>query len=404
MTGTESLAWHGRANVAPSKAISVLLVEDDDGDAYLVRELLADTPLIRITWVRSVAEALKQLDGYDCILLDLGLPDTIGLDGLRRLRRAADHTPVVVLTGLDDETQAVAAVSAGAQDYLLKGQVTDRGLMRTVQYAILRRDAEEMEAQLRQEQMYAQENTRLERGLLPQPLISSPDVTVTARYRPGGGRMLLGGDFYDVVEDASGTVHAMIGDVTGHGPDQAAVGVALRIAWRTLVLAGRPVEETLKLLDRVLVHERHDEDVFATVFMISIAPDRTSADAYTAGHPAPLLHAHGQWAEVSLTDGPSLGLLPSPVWRRTRLDLRGSDRLLLFTDGAIEGRTSASSDRLEMGGLRRIFNGMPSLSQIPGEAGDAASLDQVISEITQLNGGPLTDDLALLMLTYADVT
>src|ERR1041384_2916739 len=103
--------------------------------------------------------------------------------------------------------------------------------------------------------------------------------------------MLLGGDFYDVVQDSDGTVHALIGDVAGHGPDEAAVGVALRIAWRTLILAHRPADEIMHVIDRVLVHERHADSLLATVCTVAVSPDRREAVAYVAGHPPPLLYA-----------------------------------------------------------------------------------------------------------------
>ncbi len=84
----------------------------------------------------------------------------------------------------------------------------------------------------------AQENTRLERGLLPSLAPGRPAAErVGARKQASGQQHLLGGDFYDVVEAADGWVHALIGDVCGRGPAEAALGVCLRVAWRTLVLA-----------------------------------------------------------------------------------------------------------------------------------------------------------------------
>ena len=80
---------------------------------------------------------------------------------------------------------------------------------------------------------------------MPAPLVTDEALQLTAHYRPGRQRALLGGDFYDAVQVADGTVHAVIGDVSGHGPDAAALGVCLRIAWRTLVLAGSGADEIL---------------------------------------------------------------------------------------------------------------------------------------------------------------
>lgn len=102
-----------------------------------------------------------------------------------------------------------------------------------IRYAVQRRRAEVIARELSEAQLLAAENVRLSRGLLPAPLITDPAVGHAAQYRPGGGRMLLGGDFYDVMQTPDGAVWAVIGDVCGHGPDEAALGVCLRIAWRT---------------------------------------------------------------------------------------------------------------------------------------------------------------------------
>ncbi len=84
-------------------------------------------------------------------------------------------------------------------------------------------------------------------------------------------------------------MHAVVGDVCGRGPDEAALGVCLRVAWRTMVLAGRPVQEVLSTVQDVLEHERQHERLFVTLCMLSIAPDRTGGRLHLAGHPQPVL-------------------------------------------------------------------------------------------------------------------
>ena len=117
----------------------LLLVEDDAGDAFLVQELSIEAGITwPVEWVRSLSAAEVPLAaGVRCVLLDLGLPDAKerpdGLGALHGLRELAPETPVLVLTGLADEDRGTAAVSAGAQDYLVKGQVDGRGLARAVQ-------------------------------------------------------------------------------------------------------------------------------------------------------------------------------------------------------------------------------------------------------------------------------
>src|SRR5690242_21912867 len=94
--------------------VRVLLVEDDPGDAFLVRELLAeaDAP-IELATATTMAQALPRLREVDCVLLDLGLPDASGLNGLRQLLQEASGVAVCVLTGLEDEHLGIAAVAEG---------------------------------------------------------------------------------------------------------------------------------------------------------------------------------------------------------------------------------------------------------------------------------------------------
>jgi CheY-like chemotaxis protein len=102
----------------PSTAVRVLLVEDDEGDAFLVRELLLDAGSeMLLSRARTLAEARLALPGeVDCVLLDLGLPDSDGLEALRAVLEVAPSIAVLVLTGLADEHRGTEAVAAGAQD------------------------------------------------------------------------------------------------------------------------------------------------------------------------------------------------------------------------------------------------------------------------------------------------
>jgi diguanylate cyclase (GGDEF)-like protein/PAS domain S-box-containing protein len=131
-----------------SKALKLLLlVEDNPGDARLLREMLneAGAHKTEMTQVESMGEAERHLAAalFDIILLDLGLPDAQGLEAVRRARAIAPRVPLVVLTGLDDETLAARALQEGAQDYLIKGQIETRGLLRALRYAVERKGMEE---------------------------------------------------------------------------------------------------------------------------------------------------------------------------------------------------------------------------------------------------------------------
>ena len=129
----------------PIKA--VLVVEDNPGDARLLREMFNEHGPHKAEWahVESMGDAEKHLAAHsvDIILLDPGLPDAQGLGAVRRALAAAPHVPLVVMTGLDDDSLAVQALQEGAQDYLVKGQIDGRGLMRALRYAIERKIMEE---------------------------------------------------------------------------------------------------------------------------------------------------------------------------------------------------------------------------------------------------------------------
>src|SRR3954468_15109986 len=192
-----------------ASTLRVLLVEDDDGDAFLFEELLRDADLeVTVTRERTVANAERLLPtDISCVVLDLGLPDADGLAALHRLREAAPDVPMLVLTGLSDTARGLEAVAAGAQDYLVKGRVDGELLARSIRYAVERQRAEGVQAELRAAHLTAEENARLERGLLPRPIVADPRLAVATGYRPGRARTLLGGDFYDAVEVGDGTLH-----------------------------------------------------------------------------------------------------------------------------------------------------------------------------------------------------
>jgi serine phosphatase RsbU (regulator of sigma subunit) len=375
----------------------VLLVEDDAGDALLVEELLADSGLeVDLRWVRSLNEARAALAEQtpQCVLLDLHLPDAQGLGALAAVLEVAGGAAVVVLTGLAEEKTGLAAVTAGAQDYLVKGRVEPELLGRALRYAVQRKQTEQAAAALQAERLRAQENARLERGLLPSPLLGQAPVQVDAGYQPGRASALLGGDFYDVVEADDGRVHAVIGDVSGHGPDEAALGVCLRIAWRTLVLSGAHGDVLLRQMERILVAERASAEIFATVCTLSMSPDGSSAEVVRAGHPGLLMRSGGGVEWVEPPGGPALGLLPGLAdWTPRRVELPPGAALVLFTDGLFERRLAPPSrERLGESGLLAMARGFAAL---PGPE----FVDALISDASDTTAAP-TDDIAVVHLGW----
>ncbi|ORB11190.1 fused response regulator/phosphatase [Mycobacterium noviomagense] len=384
----------GAARGVGGHKLSLLLVEDDRADGLLVEELIADAAAdIGLTWAQTMADAERELAFArpDCVLLDLHLPDA---DGIFALKRVAEHDPtlpIIVLTGLNDEHFGVSALASGAQDYLVKGRVDSETLRRAVLYAIERKRAELTAVELHASQLRARENARLERGLLPSPLLlDDPGVEIVAQYRPSRENALLGGDFYDFVQTADRIVHVMIGDVSGHGPDEAALGVALRIAWRTLTFTGLRGSERMRQLERVLHAERAGKGTFATMLSLAIPPDGGPITAVRAGHPGMLLHGHGtvQWVEPP--GGPALGVRAGD-WRPQQLELPAGMGLVLLTDGLFEGHSGRGRERLGEEGLLEVAR---SFAALPGLDFVAALIDEV-ERRAQAQGG-ISDDIAVV--------
>jgi serine phosphatase RsbU (regulator of sigma subunit) len=419
-TGTGTDRTHGgRTESAVPTNLTVLLIEDDPAGSPIVPDLLdqAGKP-IRVRTARNLTEAGRLLtDDVHCILLDLALSAPApartgtGTDGgangngaaegddelavLRHVLELAPRHAVLALTSSSDAERGAEAVAVGAQDYLFRDELDGRLLSRAIRYAVERKRSDSAERRLAEGRLRAQENRRLERGLLPTPLLAGSPLRFAARYRPGRSRALLGGDFYDVVRTPDGTVHAMIGDVCGHGPDEAALGVELRIAWRALTLAGLCGDQLLGTLQQVLEHERSDDEIFATLCAVDISPDGRRAGLCLAGHPSPLLSRPGMPARLLPYDnnGPALGLLPGARWPRTQVELGAEWSLMLYTDGLIEGHVGGGRERLGQDGMVEMVR-----RQLAEGLTGEELLRATVNEVRELNGGELADDLAVVLL------
>ncbi|MFF3765567.1 PP2C family protein-serine/threonine phosphatase [Streptomyces sp. NPDC001922] len=387
---------------ANGAGLTLLVIEDHPAVPLTIPEMLdTEGKRVRIRTARNLTEAERLLtDDVNCILLDLALAvpgKETGdeLDTLRHVLRLAPTTAVLALTGMADAERGAEAVRVGAQDYLFRDELDGRLLNRAIRYAVERKRADVAQRQLTESRLRGQENSRLERGLLPKPLLDGSDLRFASLYRPGRSRALLGGDFYDTVRTPDGTVHAMIGDVCGHGPDEAALGVELRIAWRALTFAGLCGDELLGTLQKVLENERADEEIFATLCTVDIAPDGRRAGLCLAGHPAPLLARAGRAPRLMPFEdgGPALGLLPRARWPRRQVELGGAWSLMMYTDGLIEGRIGQGTQRLGQDGMAEMV-GRQLAEGLRGED----LLDAAVTEARSLNGGELTDDVAVLLL------
>ncbi len=379
-----------------AELLSILLVEDDAGDALLVEEQLADSGLrVTLTVASTLANALTTLRrGFDCVLLDLNLPDTQGLSGLEAILRGAPQSAVLVLTGLADAAAGTAAVGQGAQDYLIKGQVDGPLLGSAIRYAVQRRQFEQTSRVLRETEMRAQENARLERGLLPRPRLEHPNLGIVSRYRPGRERALLGGDFYDVVQVDEHTLHLVIGDVCGHGPDEAALGVLLRSAWRALVLAGVTGPRLAAVMQQMLVAERPRDELYATICMVAVSLDTGVVRTLSAAHPPPLGLVDGRCLRLPCEPGFAIGMFTEfEEWTEQMWQMPTDGGLLLYTDGLMDAHRGTGTQRWGVDGLVELTDG---LAGQPPEI----LVERLLDAVLVSDAGRNNDDLAMLYLHW----
>ncbi len=210
--------------------IRVLLVEDNPGDALLIHEMLCEEQgtsfhLTRVERLAAARDAIEQLK-FDVVLLDLSLPDSQGLDTFRSLRKTGPRLPVVVLTGLDDEGQGIQAIREGAQDYLLKGRITEVELAHSLHFALQRHERQQqMEASLRSKESELRVARKIHHDLLPH---HSPSLSEYDTFGASLSASDLGGNLFQYLRLSDGAHALAIGDVTGHGIGPALLMAAVR--------------------------------------------------------------------------------------------------------------------------------------------------------------------------------
>jgi PAS domain S-box-containing protein len=225
----------------------------------------------------------------------------------------------------------------------------------------------------------------LQRSLLPERLPQLPGLDIAARYLPAASEAEVGGDWYDVIPIAGGAVGLVMGDVAGKGLAGASMVGRLRSALRAYALEGHDTARVVERLNRLLWTEA-EESQMATMLYVIVDPAASVVRWVNAGHPAPLVIAHG---EVSFLEGEAsvpLGVLPFPTYEEVAAPMVPGTTILLYTDGLVE-RPGAHLD-----------DGLALLAERVREAPEdpESMLDHLIDTLVPAGGAP--DDVALLTL------
>ena len=345
------------------EVIRVLLVEDNEDDVFLLRRTLSDGQRGQFDLVRAdrLEAALKQLReaAFDVVLLDLSLPDSRGLETFRGLHGQTPAVPVVLLTGLDDETAAITAAKEGAQEYLVKGQFNRGLLVRAIRYAIERKRVEleladyARQLRLKNQQMQAELDLarEVQMALLPQQFPTFPPgvapresaLRFCGHYEPAAS---LGGDYYDVFALSDSAAGVLICDVMGHGVRAGLLTAMIRALMEELTaFASGDAADPGRLLTQInrgltMILKQARTTVFVTAFYLVADVGRGRFRYANAGHPSPLLARRGRNRVEAIGEaakpGPALGLFEGAVFESFEEPMTAGDTAVLFTDGLFE--------------------------------------------------------------------
>ena len=392
----------------------VLLVEDNIVYITLMRELLACAKgkSIVLDWATQLKTGLVRLatGDIDLVLLDLSLPDSDGLKTFTQVQAQAPHIPIIVLTGLDDETLAMQTVRLGAQDYLVKPEVNIQTLLHAIRYAIERKRLQETLAQAtealraKNAEMEADLNMarELQQALLSRQRRIFPDIANRSesslhfhyRYQPTS---MLAGDFFDVIALSDTMAGVLIADVMGHGVRAALVTALVRGLVEELTFAANDPAKFLTEINRGLtaILRNNDGPIPVSAFYL-VADIATGQVRYAnAAHPNPIwLHHDSGVAEyIPLSSdgrpGPILGVIEDAVYSASECRIAPLDLVMLYTDGLYEAENKADEcfglPRLMASASDRMCQPTPQL------------FDGLMADVRQFTGSyDFADDVCLL--------
>jgi sigma-B regulation protein RsbU (phosphoserine phosphatase) len=336
----------------PERLTTILVIDDDAADVSLLRNLLDYRwdGRFRLIHIEDLATAVSVAgrERIDVILLDLSLPDSHGLETFLKLYARCPHVPIVVLSSFDDEQLAMKAVHAGAQDYLVKGQIGEQLLVRSVRYAIERSGRENAEETLRMTTAKFRVARDIQRSLFPARSPQIAELDISGMTKPAEE---TGGDFFDYLRMPDGTLAIAVADVSSHGLGSALLMAETRAYLRALALSRADIGEVLTLANRILVEDVAGKH-FVTLFLAQFDPPRRTMRYVAAGHAGYLIDPSGETRTLESTGLP-LGIEKEIVFPAgEEIQLAVGQVVFICTDGIQE----AQSPTMRMFGTRRALD------------------------------------------------
>jgi serine phosphatase RsbU (regulator of sigma subunit) len=373
---------NGNSSPTAATPIRVLLILSSNSDAVLVKANLrcSEERAFDVQHVRTQQAGIEALagGGIDIIVLDWNLPDSVGIATLRGLKEFAFDIPIVVLSELDGEAEAIEAVRIGAQDCLEKSEAITKPLGKVLEHSIERFHRQHAQRDIASAEL-------VQRRLFPAPLPPIAGYDVCGRCDPAN---LVGGDYYDyfLVEDSHLIV--VIGDVSGHGFGPSLVMAETRAALRTMAATSNDIGTMIHQVNNLI----HVDDIhwFVTLFLGKIDTKTGRCHYASAGQPAILKRADGSISELSSRDLP-LGIERDFMFSVSETTLATGDTLLLYTDGISE----------RLGGPSEYF-GVDRITQQLIHSDGRSAAETVATLFTAANEfaafRPSTDDMTAVVI------
>jgi len=375
--------------------VRILLIEDDPDDVWVMRNLLADRwegqyELVHVELLSAALE-LCSAQQFDVVLLDLTLPDSRGLETFFAVSSHADEMPIVVLTGLKDESAAVKAVQAGAQDYLVKGQMDDNLLVRSIRYAIERSRRDFAERAMRDTSEEFRAAGEIQQRLYPVEDPEPDGFQIAGALFPAKA---TAGDYFDYIPMSEDRLGVVVGDVSSHGMGPALLMSETRACLRTLAQTFDDVGEILTRANRVLAADTSDSH-FVTLAMMRLDPaDRTMIYA-SAGQRGHLFHVDGSVATLDSTALPLGVRADTVVPAAAPRHLQPGELVVFFTDGVVEAE---SPGRVRFGYRRALELIRSEQQRTPREI-----IDALHGELQSFcRNTPQLDDITIVVVKARD--
>lgn len=319
----------------------VLLVEDNELDAEAVgrsfrRDHMVDVSgRIRLTVAPSLSDAREILrdTSFDAILLDLGLPEGVGLPILETVIGLQLQIPIIILTGNEDDELGLQALRVGADDYLKKSSISAETLPRAVRYSIERNHRMVAEAELHETRAEIIAAETIQRRLLPDFSPPSSQFDIAGKCVPAAK---IGGDLFDYLSCSENSCTGVIADVSGHGLPAAILMTELHGLLHGLV------DQQMSLPRLMCAANRRTEKAtesyqFITMLAYTVTSEPTPKLTYiSAGHPLWLIKPSGETLTLKTQHLP-LGVHPVDVeMQESVAELSAGDIVVLPTDGVFE--------------------------------------------------------------------